>query len=48
VDTHLILYHSIANILNQTPEFIRVLDIVEKTLNVSLLFQWGQISTGAF
>ena len=48
MDAHLILYHRIANILNHTPEFIRVLDIVEKARNVSLFFQWRQISTSAF
>ena len=39
VDTYLILQHRIADILDQAAEFVRILDIVEKALDVSLVFQ---------
>ena len=38
--TYLILQHRTADVLDQTAEFVRILDIVEKALDVSLLFQW--------
>ena len=39
LNTDLIIHHSIANVPNQTPEFLGVLGIVEETLNVPLLGQ---------
>lgn len=38
-DTHLIFYHRITKVLNQTPEHIFVLHVREKTLYDSLLSQ---------
>lgn len=29
--TNLVVHHGISNVFNQTPEFIRILDVVQKT-----------------
>ena len=39
MDTHLVLHHCIADILNCTAELIRILDIIEETLNLPLPYQ---------
>jgi len=41
MDTYLIFHHCIADIFNQTAKFTRIIDIVEKTLNLPLFFQCG-------
>jgi len=41
VYAYLILHYRIANILDQIPKLLRILDIVEKPFNVSLFFQRG-------
>ena len=47
-DTHLIVDYRIADIFNQTADFIHILDIVEKTFNFPLLGQWLEFSDNAF
>ena len=47
-DTHLIMHHRIANILNQTDEFIRILDVVKKPLHLPLTFQRLEFSKNGF
>ena len=44
IDAHLIMHHRITNIFHQTGKFIRILDVVEKTLNLPLIFQWLEFS----
>ena len=46
--THLILYHCIADILNQTAKSIGILDIVEEALDLPLFFHLGQTRTNVF
>ena len=41
LDIYLMLEHRFANILNQVVEFIRILGVVEKNLDISLLSQRG-------
>ena len=41
MDIYLILKHHFANILNQVVEFIGILGVVEKNLDISLLSQRG-------
>ena len=43
--TNLVIHDRIANVLNQTDKFSRILSIVEESLNLSLFFQWRQIMT---
>ena len=38
--TNLIFHHGIANVFDQTSKLIRILDVVEKSLNLPLLCQW--------
>ena len=42
---YLIFHYRIADVLNQTAEFTRILGIIEKSFNPPLLLQWDQIST---
>ena len=37
--TNLIIHHSIADTFNHTTKFVRILDVVKKTLHLRLLFQ---------
>ena len=37
--TNLVVHHGITNIFNQTTQLIRILDVVEKSLNLPLLCQ---------
>ena len=37
--TNLVFHHRIANVFDQTAQFIRILDIVEKSLDLPLLCQ---------
>ena len=39
MDPYLILHHRVADILNQTAKFTRIINVVEKTLNLPLLCQ---------
>ena len=48
MDAYLILYYCIADILDHTTEFIRILDVIEEALNIPLFFQRSQILTNAF
>jgi len=47
-DTYLVLHHCIANIFNQTSEFVRIFDVGEKALDLSLVFQWLEFSENVF
>ena len=42
--TNLVIHHGIANIFDQTAQFIRILDVVEKALNLPLFCQWLEFS----
>jgi len=44
VITDLIVHHSIMDVLNQTVNFVCIVDVVEKTLCFSLLLQWLKLS----
>jgi hypothetical protein len=46
--TNLVVHHSIANTLDQTAKFIRVLDVVKKALHLRLLFHRLEFSESAF
>ena len=46
--TNLIVHRGIANIFDQTPQFIRVLDVVEKTRNLPLIHQWLEFPENIF
>ena len=48
VDAHLIMHHRIANVLNQTGKFIRILGIVKKSLDLPLTFQQVEFSKNGF
>ena len=43
-NAYLILHHCIANVFDQTSEFVRILDVGEKTLDLSLVDQWLEFS----
>ena len=43
-NTYLIPHHRIANIFDQTSEFIRILDVGEKALDLPLVFQQLELS----
>ena len=45
MNTYLILNHRIANILDESAEFTRILGVIEKPFNIPLFLQWGQILT---
>jgi len=45
---YLILHHRIANIFNQTSQFVRILDVGEKALDHSLVFQRLEFSDNVF
>ena len=44
MDAYLVLHHYIADIFDRTPKFTRIIDVVEKTLDLPLLFQWLELS----
>ena len=46
--TNLIIHHSIADIFDQTIQFVRILDVVEETLDLPLLCQWLEFSENFF
>jgi len=46
--TNLIVHHSITDIINQTPKFIGILDIVKESLNIPLLHQWIEFLEDVF
>ena len=46
--TNLIFHHGIANVFDQTGQFIRILDVVEKSLNLPLLCQWFEFLENFF
>jgi hypothetical protein len=45
--TNLIIHHSIADTFNHTTKFVRILDVVKKTLHLRLLFQCLEFSVNA-
>ena len=45
---NLIFHHSIADVFDQTTQFIRILDVVEKSLSLPLLCQWLEFSENFF
>ena len=48
MDTYLIIHHCVTNIFNQTTKLIRILDVVEETLNLPLFRQWPEFSENTF
>lgn len=42
-DTYLISHHCIVNVSNQATELIRILDVIEKSLDFPFLNQWFKI-----
>ena len=46
--TNLVFHHGIANVLDQTVQFTRILDVVEKTFNLPLICQWLEFSESFF
>ena len=48
VDTHLVLHHCIADILNHTAEFVRILNIIKETLDFPLPLQSSQTLANIF
>ena len=47
-NTYLILHHCIPNIFDQTSKFVCILDIFEKTFDLSLVKQWFEFSENIF
>jgi hypothetical protein len=45
---NLIVHRGIANIFNQATQFIRILEVVEKTLNLPLICQWLEFLENTF
>ena len=45
MNTHLILHHCIADVVNQTPKFVRIPDVIEETLGLALFSQLGTCLT---
>jgi hypothetical protein len=45
---HLIVHHGITNVFDQTTQFIRILDVVEKALNLPLICQWLEFLENVF
>ena len=46
--TNLVFHHRIANVFDQTTQFFRILDVVEKSLNIPLLCQWLELLENFF
>jgi hypothetical protein len=46
--TNLIFHHHIPDVFDQTTQLIRILDVVEKSLNLSLLCQWLEFPDNFF
>ena len=46
--TNLIVHHSITDILDQIVQFVRILDVVEETLDLPLLCQRLEFSENVF
>ena len=46
--TNLIIHHGIADILDQTAEFVRILGVAQKTFHFYLLFEWLEFSEDVF
>jgi hypothetical protein len=46
--TDLIAHHGIANVFNQTAKCILILNVVEETPNIPLLYQWPKFSENIF
>ena len=46
--TYLIFYDCVANIFDQSSKFIRILDVIDKALGLSLLDQWLKFSENVF
>jgi hypothetical protein len=45
---NLIVHHGITNIFDQTTQFIRILDVVEKAPNLPLIRQWLEFPENIF
>ena len=45
MDTCLIFHHCVANILNQAPKLVRIVNVIEEALSFPLFFKWTQSLT---
>ena len=43
LETHLIIHHGVANVLDQATEVIHIAGAVEEPCDLASLFQWGQV-----
>jgi hypothetical protein len=46
--TNLILDHGVADVVDQATKLLRILDVVEETLDLALLCQWLEFSGNVF
>ena len=45
MDTYLVIHDCVVNILDQAPEVVRILNVIEEVLNFPLFSKWGQSLT---
>ena len=48
MDTYLIFHDRVADVISQTAELVRILDIIEGILDIPLFFQWGKVPARVF